>query len=1024
LAAILEPVVTVDAPDVLTFLFTDLESSTRLWERFPDAMKDAMPRHDTILRKAVEDADGRVVKVMGDGLMALFPSPSDAATACLDAQRALHDEPWGETGPLRVRMGVHVGGAQERGGDFFGPTVNRAARIMAAAHGGQVLLSALAAEHAGQRLPAQVALRDLGEHRLQDLFRPEHIFELVDPALPSDFPPLATLSVRPNNLPTQTSEFFGRATELAALRDLLDAAGVRLLTLTGPGGIGKTRLALQAAADQIDRFEDGVYFVDLASVREADAAFEAIGRAIDSTVPGSDSPFDVLKTELKGRRILLVLDNFEQVMSAADGVADLLQQCSQLEVLVTSREALSVRGEHLFPVPPLSLPDIRPQEASAESIAGFEAVRLFVERAREARPSFSLTDENAPAVAESCARLDGLPLAIELAAARLKIFSPDDLRERLGSRLELLRAGPRDLPARQQTLRSTIEWSYELLDADERAVFGLLSLFFPARVQHVEEVATGLPPFQGVDIVDRLASLVDKSLLRSLNGDRPRLWMLETIREYAEERLEQDPELGVRARRTHAEYFADFAKTRREGLAGPTRESTLDDLESELGNLMGAWRYWVEVGDLDRLDSLTEPLWVLHDARGRYHAAVELTDDLLGVLTAAPATPERAMEEITVRTGLARGLLAIRGYTEEVEEAYGRALELSKAAGEVPRRFPVLRGLASFHLYRGEFEKAAAVGRELLSLAEEEDDAGLRIDGHLVLGSSVAFLGEVPAGLDHLERAIALFDPQRHGPGRFRLGPSPGVVSSTTSALLLWLQGYPERAVERGASGIRLAQELNHPFTLAYALFHVGLLDLWRGDFELVYERSSGVLDAAEEHDYQMWRALGFALQGAGMVGLGHPAEGLARHDQGLALYQGLKAPPVFWPILHSMKAAALGLGGRPAEGLALIDEAIELGGEGKIPYPDFTLIRGDLLLAQGERAGAERSYRDSLRAAGALGLRMPQLRAAVRLARISERCAETETLRSVYDTFTEGFDSADLVEARTILDKAGDRVG
>jgi predicted ATPase/class 3 adenylate cyclase len=1015
------------SPDSLTFVFTDLESSTRLWERFPEAMKDAMPRHDAILRKAVEDADGRVVKIMGDGLMAVFSSPSGAAAACLEAQRALHDEEWNETGPLRVRIGIHVGEAQERSGDFFGPTVNRAARIMAAAHGGQVLLSGAAAGHAEPRLPAQVGLRDLGEHRLQDLFRPEHIFQLVDPALPGDFPPLATLSVRPNNLPTQASEFFGRATELASLRDLLDSAGIRLLTLTGPGGIGKTRLALQAAADQIDRFEDGVYFVDLAAIREPDAAFEAIVRAVGLVVTGTDSPLEVLKGELRGRRMLLVLDNFEQVMSAADGVTDLLGQCSQLKILVTSREALSVRGEHLFPVPPLSLPDIRPEEVSAESIAGFEAVRLFVERAREARPNFALTDVNAAAVAESCARLDGLPLAIELAAARLKIFSPDDLRERLGSRLELLRAGPRDLPARQQTLRSTIEWSYELLDGEERALFALLSLFFPARVATVEEVAARLQPFQGVDIVDRLASLVDKSLVRSLNGDRPRLWMLETIREYGAERLEHDPGLGATAPRAHAECFSDYAEERREGLSGPTREATLDDLESELGNLLGAWRYWVGAGDLEQLNRLLEPLWVLHDARGRYHAAVELTDGLLEALAATPATPERALEEITVRTGLARGLLAIRGYTEEVEEAYGRALELSKDVGEVPRRFPVLRGLASFHLYRGEFEKAAAVGRELLDLAEQHDDVELRVEGHLVLGSCIAFLGDVPAGLDHLDRAIALFDPQRHGAGRFRLGPNPGVVLHTTSALLSWLQGYPERAVQRAASGVALAQRLIHPYTMAYALFHVGLLDLWRGDFELVHERSSGVLEVAEEHDYQVWRALALALQGAAMVGLGRSGEGLARHDEGLALYQGLKTPPVFWPILHSIKAGALALAGRPADGLAVLDEAIELSGDGKIPYPDFAVIRGDLLLALGDAVGAERSFRSALEVATKLGLRTPQLRAAVRLARMSKplgaQDADDEALRSVYETFTEGFDTADLAEARAILDRAGDRI-
>jgi predicted ATPase/class 3 adenylate cyclase len=1009
-------------PETLTFVFTDLESSTRLWERVPDAMKVAVERHDAILRGAVEDADGRVVKITGDGLMAVFSSPADGVNACLEAQQALQTEAWGETGPLRVRMGLHVGQAQARAGDFYGPPVNRAARIMAAAHGGQVLLSALAAELAEERLPAEVRLRDLGDHRLKDLFQPEHIFQLVHPELPSDFPPLATLSDRPNNLPTQTSEFLGREAQLSVIRDLLDTAGVRLLTLTGPGGIGKTRLALQGAADQIDRFEDGVYFVDLSPVRDADAAFEAIARAVGLTGSSDEGVLEVLKQQLPTRHMLLLLDNFEQVMDAADGVADLLQHCPDLNVLVTSREALRVRGEHLLAVPPLSLPNGSAQ-TSAEIVAEYEAVRLFVERAREARPSFALTDDNAAAVAEISTRLDGLPLAIELAAARLKLFSPDDLRDRLRSRLELLGRGPRDLPARQQTLRGTIEWSYELLDGEEQAVFQLLSVFSPTRVEAVEEVVARLKSLGQVDVVDRLTSLVDKSLVRSLEGSGPqRLSMLETIREYAAERLEEEPGFSIEARQAHAEYFSDFSQSRRDRMYGPEREDTLEDLESELGNLLTAWRYWVGAVDAEQLNKLLDGLWVLHDARGWYHAAVELTTDLLGVLSAAPSTPDRAREEITLRTSLARGLMAIRGYTQEVEEIYGGALSLAEEAGELPRLFPVLRSLASFHLYRGEFEKTAAVGRELLDLAKQQEDAGLQVEGHLLMGSSVAFGGDVLTGLEHLDRGITLFDPRQHQPGPFRLGPSSGVVSYTTSAFLLWLLGYPGRAVERAAGAVDLARQLNHPFTLAYTLFHVGFLDLWRRELELVHERASGVLDVAEEHDYQIWRALALALQGAAMTGLGRPEEGLARIDQGIALYQGLKTPPVFWPLLLSVRAGAFAAGGRPADGLPLIDEAIEMTGEGNVLYPDFALLTGDLLVALADADGAETWFQSAFDVAGDLGVRMPKLRAATRLSRLRRAAGKrpdgTDELHSVYETFTEGFDTLDLLEARAVLDE------
>ena len=998
-----------------------------MWERFPDAMTGAMERHDAILRAAVDGARGTVVKITGDGLMAVFSWPSDGVLACLEGQRRLTEEAWGETGPLRVRMGIHVGPAQQRADDFFGPSVNRAARIMAAGHGGQVLLSAPAAELADGDLPAEASLRDLGEHRLKDLSRPERIFQLVHPALQFDFPPLVTLTQRPNNLPAQTSEFLGREAQLASLRDLLDADGVRLLTLTGPGGIGKTRLALQAAADQIDRFEDGVFFVDLSSVRQPATAFAAIVRCVGVSPRGDEPPLETLALELCDKHMLLLIDNLEQVVAAAEGIVDLLQRCSRVKVLVTSREALRVRGEQLSPVPPLTLPDEPVAQASAESVAGYESVRLFVERAREAAPSFALTDDNAAAVVESCARLDGLPLAIELAAARLTLFSPGELTERLEDRLRFLSGGPRDLPTRQQTLHGTIAWSYDLLDADERVLFELVSLFFPARVETVEGVAARLEPFRHVDVVGRLASLVDKSLVRSLDGDRPRLEMFDTIREYAGEQRERNPQLGPSARRAHAEYFSELAGSSAAHLRGPAREETLDALSSELGNLLAAWTFWVEAGDLEHLHTMLDPLWALLDARGRYHAAVELSDDLLRVLATVPPTPERTHEEIMLRTSLARGLMAIRGYTEEVEQAYARALELSETVGEVPNRFPVLRSLATFHLYRGEFDRAAALGRELLEIAHHEDDQGLEVEGQVVLGSSLAFLGDVPGGLDHLELALARFDPQEHGSGGLHVGASPGVVAHTASAVLRWLQGYPDRSRELATDGIDLARGLNHPFTLAYALFHVGLLDLWRRDLDLAYERSSGALEVAEEHDYQLWKALALALQGVAMVGLGSPTEGLARTDEGVALYQGLETPPVFWPILQSIRAAAVGLSGRPADGLDLVDESIELSGEDNIAYPEFALLKGDLLLAVGDEDAAERCFRSGLRVATRFGLRMPQLHAGVRLTRLERGSGKqgdwAAVLQDVYATFTEGLDTPDLEEARATLDEVGVRV-
>ena len=385
----------------LTFLFTDLEGSTRLWEQHPEHMREALARHDGILRSAVESSNGSVVKTTGDGLMAVFASALDGIAAASQAQLGLADEPWGETGPLRSRMALHAGEAALRDGDYFGPTLNRAARIMAAGHGGQVLLSAAVAALVADQLPEGTAIRDLGEYRLKDLSRPERVYELLVPGLVAVGQPLVTLDGRRSQLPVQPLAFVGRQAESNEIRARLTDPSVRLLTLIGPGGIGKTRLAIHAAADAADQFQDGVCFVDLAAVRDIDGALVAIGRAAGLEAARDSSRLDDLVAGLQDQRLLLLLDNFEQVTSAAPSAARLASDCPSLKLLVTSREALHVRGESLFAVPPLSLPDASQRSVTPEQISRFEAIQLFVERARSVRPDFRLTDDNAAAVAEN-----------------------------------------------------------------------------------------------------------------------------------------------------------------------------------------------------------------------------------------------------------------------------------------------------------------------------------------------------------------------------------------------------------------------------------------------------------------------------------------------------------------------------------------------------------------------------------------------------------------------------------------------
>jgi predicted ATPase len=993
-------------------------------------MKTVLARHDELVRAAVEDANGQVVKTTGDGFHAAFVSAQDGLMACIQAQRSLVEESWEETGPLQVRMGLHIGEAQQRAGDFYGTAVNRAARLMSAANGGQVLLSESVASLVTDHLPSDVTLRDLGEHRLKDLQRPEHIFQLVHPELPTDFPAIATLNRLPNNLPSQPTLFVGRQAELDEINNLLGTEAIRLLTLIGPGGTGKTRLALQSGAELFDRFLDGTYFIDLAPIRDPNSVLAAIARTIGVSESSNGSMLDDLKKQLRDKSILLLLDNFEQVTAAAVQVADLLQYCPRLKLLATSREALRVRGERLYPVPPLGVPEVDGRMPVLEELAKYEAVQLFIERAQAVRPHFELTDENAEAIAELCLRLDGLPLAIELAAARIRLFSPQALRQRLSSRLKLLRGGARDLPERQQTLRDTIDWSYELLDASEKTLFEIVSVFSGCSFEAVEAVVEDVERLDDsdVDVVEGLASLVDKSLIRLSDdgAEEPRLQMLETIREYAADRLNADPELDKSVCQAHATYFANFAQLQWQRMVGHEREEALEAMTAEVENLKIAWRYWATNDDLEQLQKMVDGLWLLYDGRGWYQATVELTTDLLDILSTTPSTPEQAQQEIVLQTSLARALLALKGYTPEVEEAYNRALKLSEGQGEIPQLFPVLRGLSSYYMYLAKFDKGAQIGEKILELAERRDDDYLRVHGYLVYGANTGFRQGLGDGLEILDKGIALFERNPHRFRPFQIGNNPGIVCYTTSAFFLYFLGFADRAVVRADRAMELVKELNHPFTMAYALFHTGSLHLWRGEIELAKERAENMWEIGEKHGFQIWESLATMLLGATQAMLGQAEEGLAKIERGFARYQGLKTPPVFYPQLTGIRAIAFAQAGQPAEGLKLVDDLLKDVDEERLrrEMSPMLLLKGDLLLAVSPENAAEANdiFRSLLTGQAFVGGKMVVLQAATRLCELEMLVGKAEEsgrlLAEIYDNFTEGFETFDLLEARRVLDE------
>lgn len=833
-----------------------------------------------------------------------------------------------------------------------------------------------------------------------------------------------------HNLPAQPTPFIGRQTEVTVVKDLLmrDPQDVHLVTLTGPGGTGKTRLALQIASELVDHFIDGVYFIDLAPIREPDAVPAAIARTVGLRETSDRPLLDEIKAQLQSRTMLLLLDNFEQVTSAAPMIGELLQDCPHLKLLVTSREALHLRGEHIHPVPPLGLPGADLKQQSIEELTQYEAVRLFIERVLAVKPDFEVTNENAPAIAEICFRLDGLPLAIELAAARIRLFSPQALLERVGSRLNLLRGGARDLPLRQQTLRATIDWSYELLDTDERRLFGLLSIFASCTFEEVEAVAAGIYHPDGIrmDILDGLASLVDKSLIRQLNqgAGESLLIMLETIREYAAERLEQDAEFSAAAHQAYATYFADFTQRQWNRLTGKDREIALREMEAEIENVRTAWRYWVEARDLEQLTKFVNSLWMLYDARGWYHDTVDLTNDLLNVLASTPSTPERVQQEIILQMSLGRALMATKGYTEEAEQAYTRALELCDRAGEIPQLFPILRGLASFYILLTEHEKSIQMGERILQLADKLDDRDMRMEGNMVLAYNLAFLKYPQLGLDHLEKAAASYDLQRQRVGRFGFGPYPGVVSLTVSAMFLWMLGYPDRAHKRAADSILLARKMDHPYSISYALFHNGLLNVWLQNYEIAQESAQAVLELAEAHGFRIWSAVGWCLLGAALVGLGSTEKGLTLIEQGLNAYRGLKTPPVFWPQLLHLCAGAYGAVSKPEVGLHMMNEAIEIGfsSPARTLASEFLILKAALLLALSSDnvAEAEVLYQQAVLNAQEVHVPMLELRAAMRLSRLWREQGNKEQARKLlneaYSKITEGFSTADLREASALL--------
>ena len=765
----------------VTFFFSDIEGSTRLIQQLGERYPDVLLAHHTIQREALAANGGHELRTEGDSFFIVFKSALEACAGAAAVQKMLAKYAWPDDGQVRVRIGLHTGEATLVGNEYLGLDVHRAARVASAGHGGQVLVSETTRALVDHMLAPGLTLKDLGMHRLKDLARPERLFQLTVEGLPADFPPLKTLEATPNNLPTQLTSFIGRDDQVREAKQLLSRS--RLLTLTGPGGTGKTRLSLEIAAEVLDQFSDGVYFVPLSAVHDPELVASAIAQALAISTSGSRRPIDALLDHLREKQTLLVLDNFEQVLKAAPIATQLLEGSAGLRVLVSSRTVLRVSGEQEFPVPPLALPDLKALPPLA-ALSQFEAVRLFIERAVAVKPDFEATNANAPAIAGICERVDGLPLAIELAAARVKLFSPQALLSRLEKSLSALGTGARDAPARQQTLRGAILWSYDMLDEGPRRLLARVSVF--ARGGNLEQLEPVCGPSEdiGADVVDALDQLADQSLLRRLpDFDEPRFLMLQTIRDFAAERLEESGEAHL-IRDRHVKAYIALAQQAQPLLFGPRRKEWLDRLEDDNDNFRAALEWTVASGDARSAMELSAGLWRFWQMRGHLHEGRRRMDGVLAMRDSGEFPKERlaALEaagglaywqaemqvaqrfydeclELTRNLGDDRALanalynaafprVVSRVAIAEARPMLEEALPLYRKIGDQTGIARVLWGIGNALFFAKEYTNARPVLEEAVALTRKLDD-------QFGLGWSVHTLGLVTFNLGDVERARA-----------------------------------------------------------------------------------------------------------------------------------------------------------------------------------------------------------------------------------------------------------------------------
>ena len=787
----------------VTFLFTDLERSTELWEQHADAMRGALARHDVILRSVVEDHHGHVVKMRGDGLHAAFATAFDALGAAVDAQRALTTEPWPLPDPLRIRMGIHTCEAQVRDGDYYGPAVNRAARVSGAAQGGQILLSAATVELVRDSLPADVSLLDVGEHTLRGLARGEHMFQVVAAGLPRDFPPLPSVDRPPTNLPPSVTSFIGRDDEVDEIARALERD--RVVTLTGVGGVGKTRLAVQVADAVLDHFADGAWLCELGPVSDGNAVADVLATTLALQPRAGATSLETVVDGLRNRNLLIVLDNCEHVIAPAARVVDaILRSCDGVRVLATSREGLGTNGERLVLVRSLAVPD---DDAIGHDARATAAVRLFVDRAVAARQTFELTDENLAPVVQICRRLDGIPLGIELAAARTRLLSPREISDRLDERFRLLTGGSRTAVERHQTLRAAVDWSYDLLEPAQRELLDRLGVFAGGfTLEGAERIRNDASDAT----LDELGQLVDKSLVLAEETDdgSTRYRLLETIRQYAAGHLD---EAGVTdaVRRRHAEWLAQFVRVTSMLCRGPDETVAARRVARETENLRSAITWATGADETDLAMTLLGQLEIAHWPNSPMLFALGPWAD---AALATPGALDHADAGFVLSLRAADHL--VHGRAELAEHDALEAIEcvLRPGAAFSPYPWGVL-----LRLYALSDHGSTILSRydEVVEAAKSRGDAYQIAFAYCVAGMTLVVAGRVDAAFAYAEEALSR---------ALDVGAATVISFASTVAAMVEGDRDPARATALAQVSLEHALRNQHGMNLMTALNALGRL--------------------------------------------------------------------------------------------------------------------------------------------------------------------------------------------------------